>query len=155
MSEIEQFIAEQKITKTVIGYMNAVDTRRWNDVGTFFAEEIFLDYSSVRATNPPQTVRREDAVEKWRIKFEQEIAVQHQLSNLEVRVDGGEASCVGNNVAAHVMKNSNNEIVLWQIGVRLTWKLKRNEKLSWVITSVQAEYLWDRTEPFNAMNTHA
>jgi hypothetical protein len=151
MTQLENLLAEHEIIKTVTGYMMAVDTGKWDDVGAFFAPEVFLDYTSVRPLPPARSLQREAMVSGWQTRYAKEIAYQHGLSNLVAQVQGLEATCAGNNVASHVMDDPKGHgIVLWQIGVRLNWRL-RNESSNWLITSVVAEYVWDRTEPFEGM----
>ena len=148
MDAIGNLLAEHAVVKVVIAYMNAVDTGRWEDLAQYFADEVHLDYSDVHP-NPAESLRREAVIRRWRNRFDGEIAYQHELSNLEVRVAGSDAVCNGNNVGSHVLEDASGQVVLWQVGVRLEWQLRLDRHGRWVISSVKAEYIWDRTEPFN------
>ena len=141
-------LAEHAVSKTVIGYMNAVGSGRWNDVAQYFDDLVRVDYSDVHP-GPVETLRREDLVMRWKVRFDKEIAYQHEISNLEVCVSGSDAICYGNNIGSHVMEDASGKVVFWQVGVRLEWKLKLNGESRWVIAAVTAEYIWDRTEPFH------
>lgn len=155
MTPIENLLAEQAIAKAVTGYMNAIDSGRWDDVKSFFADHIFVDYTSVRPEPPAATMSRDQMIKLWQTKFAKEIAFQHCLSNLEFDVRESTALCIGHLCAHHVMPNASGEIVLWQIGVRLTWKFRLDTLTQWVIESVKGDYIWDRTEPFKGIKTYS
>ena len=147
--DMRDLIKEIAITKTVTGYMVAVDARRWDDLPVFFADEVFVDYTSVRAVPPAASLRREDMIARWRSRYDQVTAYQHELSNVVVRVSGDRAICTGNNAASLVKPDTeSDQTVLWQAGVRLNWELECRDKRDWVITSIRAEHVWDRTEPY-------
>lgn len=148
---IDTLLVEHAIIKTITSYMNAVDTGRWEDVAAYLCDDIFLDYTSIPGAAPAGSIPKLDAIARWREKFSKELAYQHHLSNLEVTIEAGKACCSGNNCGDHVLTDSSGRIVLWQIGVRLHWQLHLEEQGRWVVNSVKAEYLWDRTEPFNGL----
>jgi len=150
MTALEIHLDEQAVAKVVTGYMVAVDTRQWDKVPGFFADQVHVDYTSIRPVPAAQVIQKDGMVTLWRSRFDKEMAYQHALSNLLVTIEGDKATCTGNNVASHVMADASRggSIVLWQIGVRLNWTLQRGVDSSWLIDSVRAEYLWDRTEPF-------
>jgi hypothetical protein len=146
---MRDFLAEIAITKTVTGYMVAVDARRWDDLAPFFAEEVFVDYTSVRAVPPAASLHREAMIARWRSRYDQVAAYQHELSNVVVHVSGDRAICTGNNAASLVRSDTEpDQMVLWQAGVRLNWELECRDQRDWVITSIRAEHVWDRTEPY-------
>ncbi|MCW3701500.1 nuclear transport factor 2 family protein [Burkholderia cenocepacia] len=148
---IDTLLAESAIVKTITGYMNAVDTGRWDDVSAFFKNDVFVDYSSIPGAPTAFTASKRDVIARWEERFRKEIAYQHHLSNLEVLVTGDLATCFGNNRGDHLLEDTEGRVVLWQIGVRLNWTLQRAVYGAWEIASVTAEYLWDRREQFNGL----
>ena len=119
----------------VIDAVNAIfintDAQTWEHVRNGFADDVFLDYSSMGADASLQSA--DAIVTSWQEVFPGFEATQHAVSNHVVEVNADEADCFCYGTALHYLPNDEGEAVWRVVGhydfhlVRSgpTWKAER------------------------------
>lgn len=98
----------------------------------FYAPEVALDYTSL-AGGEPETVSNVELMTRWAGVLPGFDRTRHDIKDIEVMFDGGEARATANLVADHWVDGMH-----WQVSGTYTYNLERSEE-GWVITAHRFE----------------
>jgi len=96
-----------------------VDVHDWERVESFFAPEVTVDYSSLFPVEP-ETLRREELMARWRQLVPGFDATRHVLTDVEVEVEGDEASGTAEVVGTHYLDGDT-----WTPSGRYLYRLRK------------------------------
>lgn len=89
-----------RIRTVIESITTCVDLRRFDLLGRFYAEEVVADYSSLWGT-PPRTLTRAEIGPAWAGFIPGFDTTKHDLSDLDVRIDGRRARASATLTATH------------------------------------------------------
>ena len=121
---------ESAARDTVVQMVNAIDTKQWNEATSYFAKDVFVDYSSMTG-QPGSKVTAKQLVGSWE-KLLAKVDTHHMLSNFVQSADGNQAEVISHVYASHSAKN----IKPWDIFGRYHHKLQKTSK-GWKIVSMK------------------
>lgn len=104
-----------------------VDLRRFDLLARFYAEVIIADYSSLWGT-PPRTLTRSEIGSAWAGFIPGFDTTRHDISNIEVQIDGHQANARADVTALHWLDGDN-----WTISGTYTFDLTKNAD-DWVVS---------------------
>ena len=104
----------------------SVDLRRFDLLESFYAEQVVADYSSLWGTEPRRLARSEIAA-AWAVFIPGFDTTRHEVSNIEVHVDGPNASASADVVASHWLDDES-----WVIRGKYLFELFRGSN-DWVV----------------------
>ena len=120
---------KSQVQTTITTMVNAIDTKQWDQALSQFANEVFVDYSSL-TNQPGSKVKAADLVGGWQ-NLLKDVDTHHMLSNFDITVTGKNAETYSHVYASHQAKN----IDYWDAYGRYHHKLKKDGK-KWKITSM-------------------
>ena len=114
--------------KTVIQSITvAVDLRRFDLLERFYAEEVVADYSSLWGTEPRKLMRSEIG-SAWAGFIPGFDTTRHDVSNIDVNIDGQKATARADITASHWLDNEN-----WTIAGEYIFELTMGAE-DWVVS---------------------
>ncbi|GAA3701180.1 nuclear transport factor 2 family protein [Nonomuraea antimicrobica] len=115
------------------------DQREWDRLGSVFADEVTLDYTSLNG-GEPATLTPAQIVAAWQSVLGGFAATQHLLGNHLVAIDGDTAVCTASFQATH-RKAEPYGGSLWTLGGTYRFDLVRTGD-GWRITGVVMTATW-------------
>lgn len=125
---VDMTSAEQ-VKQSIITMVNAVDTNQWGVVSSKFADQVFIDYSSLTG-QAGGLVDASDLVGSWE-QLLNDVNSHHIMSNFDVSVKGSHAEAFSHVYASHTFDN----IEHWDVFGRYHHKLSRVGD-QWKVTSL-------------------
>lgn len=120
---------EAQIKQSIITMVNAIDSKEWHKAESQFAQQVFVDYSSLSGQAGSE-VKASDLVNGWQSLL-QNVETHHMLTNFNIKVDGNKAEVMSHVYASHNATN----IEYWDAYGRYNHKLiKQDDK--WTISSM-------------------
>ncbi|WP_199922450.1 alpha/beta fold hydrolase [Pseudoalteromonas piratica] len=120
---------EAQIKQSIITMVNAIDSKEWHKAESQFAQQVFVDYSSLSGQAGSE-VKASDLVNGWQSLL-QNVETHHMLTNFNIKVDGNKAEVMSHVYASHNATNIEN----WDAYGRYNHKLiKQDDK--WTISSM-------------------
>lgn len=117
------------VKKTIVTMVNAIDSKEWALAEAQFADELFVDYSSLN-NQPGANAKASDLVGGWKSLL-QNVSTHHMLTNFEITVNGKKAESVSHVYASHAAEG----IDSWVAYGRYKHSLEKQGK-AWKITSM-------------------
>ncbi|MCG8639031.1 MAG: alpha/beta fold hydrolase [Desulfobacterales bacterium] len=124
---MQQSMAQQ-VKNSIVTMVNAIDTNQWDVATAQFADEVFVDYSSLSG-QPGSVTKASDLVGGWKNLLEK-VSTHHMLSNFDICVNGDRAEVFSHVYASHTAEG----IDYWDAYGRYHHKLIRVDG-KWKITS--------------------
>ncbi len=126
---ILQQTAMEEIKHNLVFMVNAIDSKQWKVAEAKFADEVFVDYSSL-SSQPGSIVKASELVGGWQ-NLLANVSTHHMLSNFDIAIDGEQAEAFSHVYASHTAEG----IDYWDAYGRYHHKLDRiNDQ--WKITSM-------------------
>ncbi|MEO0337540.1 MAG: nuclear transport factor 2 family protein [Pseudomonadota bacterium] len=110
-----------KIKRSVVKMVNAIDTKQWDVARAQFADQVFVDYSSMSG-QPGAMTASKDLVDGWQTLLAK-VDTHHMLTNFEMSSDGKRAEVFSHVYASHTAKG----IKYWDIYGRYHHKLIKTD----------------------------
>ena len=123
-----QSVAEN-VKKSIVTMVNAIDAKQWDVARARFADEVFVDYSSLSG-QPGSVISAADLVGGWESLLKN-VSTHHLLSNFDVSVLDDHAEAFSHVYASHLAEG----IEYWDAFGRYHHKL-RKENDQWKIISM-------------------
>lgn len=124
---------EAQIRSNISGYAALADQGAYQHLGRLFSDELVVDYTSLWG-GEPTTVSNVDLMKQWSGFLPGFDTTYHDLSNLDVQVEGDKATASVDFTASHYLADN-----YWLISGRYEYQLNRaNDR--WVINSVKLNY---------------
>ena len=111
------------VTEALFRVFRNVDTYNWQDLSKDFADEVILDYK-VDGESNIKVYSRQDLADYWMSRHQGYDASQHFLGNVQVLLNGDEATVLSYVRARHYLDNPQGEDH-WIIEGRYTHKLSK------------------------------
>jgi SnoaL-like protein len=126
---------EMAIHRLIARFANSFDLKAWGELEACLAETLHTDYSDLRGT-PPESMSRGRFVELRRLAL-QELRTHHLAGNVEVEVDGSDATARVSMVIYRRRADGDvlNTHCLYTLGLK-------KEKAAWWIGSIVQKVLW-------------
>jgi hypothetical protein len=115
------------------------DQREWDALREVFADEVRLDYTSLRG-GEPASVARDELVESWAGLLGKFQATQHLVANHLVTVSEDTATCTAAFQATHLLPNAYGDPI-WTLGGTYRFELVR-DGATWRIGAVTMTATW-------------
>lgn len=110
----EALSPREAVSRHVTGMLHAIDTRDWDAVRAAFADEVFVDYTSLNGGEAgPQAA--DDLVGGWEAMLPGFEATQHLTGPIVIELDGEEAEARMAVTATHRMDGLDPSAV-WTVG---------------------------------------
>ncbi len=123
-----------EIRDTVTRLFIAADNRDWPGIKQVFADEVFLDYTSMSG-GEPSLLKAEQVIDGWRGLLPGFDKTHHQIGNFLVKIRGRSATAFCYGTASHYLANeSNND--LWTVVGSYEFELAYIRK-AWRITKMK------------------
>lgn len=117
----------------------AADMHDWARVRACFADEVWVDYTSL-AGGGPATLKADDLVAGWKGFLPGFSATQHLITNHRVALQGGQATVVSQFMATHCLVGAPGG-ELWTLGGRYQHRLQRRSQ-GWVVVAMTMTWTW-------------
>lgn len=124
---------EAQIRSNINGYAALADQGAYQHLGRLFADKLVVDYTSLWG-GEPATVSNVDLMKQWSGFLPGFDTTYHDLSNLNVQVEGDKATASVDFTASHYLADGH-----WQVSGSYEYKLNRAND-NWVINSVKLNY---------------
>ncbi len=128
-------MTKEMIVQTVNQMAFAADSRDWNLCRSQFADEVFVDYTSM-AGGEPATIPADTLIGSWAGLLPGFTATQHLLGSHVVDVQGNTAECDAHFQATHILDGE-----LWTLGGKYHFQLQNNGG-AWQISAITMTALW-------------
>lgn len=139
-ADVLQRLADRAaIVEAVDSVALLADLRDWDRLQALFADEVLVDYTSLRG-GEPQRVSAAELVAGWRERLGGLDATQHVVANHLVEVAGDEATCRAHVLATHHLANRTGGPI-WHLGGHYRYRLARRSG-RWEITGTTLTVLW-------------
>ncbi|MEM7029516.1 MAG: nuclear transport factor 2 family protein [Chloroflexota bacterium] len=126
---------QQMIINTVNQMALAADQQNWGLCRRCFADEVFVDYTSL-AGGEPATIPSDALIEAWRGLLPGFTTTQHLIGSHVVHMQEDEANCLAHFQATHVIDNER-----WVLGGHYQFRLQPKDE-SWQIAAITMTALW-------------
>lgn len=120
---------QQQVKSSITNMVNAIDSKSWQSAKEGFAEQVFVDYSSLTG-QPGNTVDADDLVGGWRSLLAN-VSTHHMLSNFDIKIDGDKATSYSHVYASHIAES----IEYWDAYGRYYHELEKVDS-KWQITNM-------------------
>ena len=117
------------IEHSILTMVNAVDSKRWELARSQFADQVFVDYSSLTG-QPGGAVDGSALIDGWRDLLG-EVNTHHIISNIEIQTDGARADVYSHVYASHTAEG----VEHWDVFGRYHHTLSRQPE-QWKITGL-------------------
>ena len=128
-------MTQEMIINTVNQMALAADQRDWDLCCRCFADEVFVDYTSL-AGGEPATVPADALIESWQGLLPGFTATQHLIGSHVVTVQENRADCLAHFQATHILDNER-----WVLGGHYYFRLRLKGE-SWQIAAITMTALW-------------
>ncbi|MDK2596821.1 alpha/beta fold hydrolase [Pseudoalteromonas obscura] len=125
----QQSTANEQVKSSIVTMVNAIDSKKWDSALTQFANEVFVDYSSLTGLQGSKT-KAADLLLGWK-KLLAKVDTLHQLSNFAISIEGDSADSFSHVYASHQAEG----IDYWDAYGRYHHKLKKIDG-RWKIVSM-------------------
>jgi hypothetical protein len=144
MSEraLTSLLDERALERVATAMTTLADRRAWAELRELFVAEVEVDYSRLSG-EPAATVPADGLIDGWARNLGALTATQHLLGNLELRLDGDEATGTAYVQAAHVLDGARDGEGLWILGGRYRYRFTRAAG-GWRIAALAFEPVWER-----------
>src|SRR5688572_8470813 len=85
--------SQLSIINTLQGVFNSADRRDWKQCAGYFADEVFVDYSSLNNI-PGSIIKAADLIKGWESFLPKFRFTQHMVTNFDVSINGNKANAV-------------------------------------------------------------
>jgi len=123
------------IVNTVNQMALAADQHNWAVCQDCFADNVFVDYSSL-AGGEPATISSVALIESWRGLLPGFTATQHLIGSHTVKIKEHQAKCYAQFQATHILDEAQ-----WVLGGQYLFQLQHNDE-TWQITGITMTVLW-------------
>ena len=117
----------------------AADMRDWPRVREQFADEVFVDYTSL-AGGQPARIKADDLVASWRAFLPGFTVTQHLVGSHRVSVDGERASVLSQFIATHRLADATGG-ELWTLGGHYRHTLHKTGA-AWKVDAITMTWTW-------------
>ncbi len=128
-------MTHQAVIKAVNQMAFAADSHDWDICRSTFADEVFVDYTSM-AGGEPATIPADALIESWQGLLPGFTTTQHLLGTHIVKSSGNVAECHAHFQANHILDDQ-----VWTLGGRYHFHLQNNND-TWKISSIKMTALW-------------
>ncbi|MEM7797895.1 MAG: nuclear transport factor 2 family protein [Chloroflexota bacterium] len=128
-------MTQDTIIDTVNQMAFAADSHDWIRCRQRFADEVFVDYTSM-AGGEPASIPADALIDSWKGLLPGFTATQHLLGTHVVEVDGNSAECLANFQATHILDDQT-----WLLGGRYHFRLQMKGS-RWQIAAITMTALW-------------
>ena len=128
-------MTQEMIINTVNQMALAADQRDWDLCCRCFADEVFVDYTSL-AGGEPATISADALIESWQGLLPGFTATQHLIGSHVVTVQENRADCLAHFQATHILDNER-----WVLGGHYHFRLRLKGE-SWQIAAITMTALW-------------
>lgn len=128
-------MSQEIIINTVNQMALAADQRDWGLCRRCFADEVFVDYTSL-AGGEPATIPADALIKSWHGLLPGFTATQHLIGSHVVTVQGEVADCRAHFQATHVLDEAQ-----WILGGHYHFQLRHSDE-AWQITAITMTALW-------------
>ncbi|MEM8857220.1 MAG: nuclear transport factor 2 family protein [Chloroflexota bacterium] len=135
IGEMGYNMTDQAIINTVNQMAFSADIHDWAQCRSTFADEIFVDYTSM-AGGKPATIPADALIDSWQGLLPGFTATQHLLGTHIIEVNGDSAVCDAHFQATHVIDEES-----WTLGGRYQFNLQYSSGV-WQITGITMTVLW-------------
>ena len=142
-SRTQTLVDRAEVAEVLFRFAASFDEKDWQALCECLDEAVYCDYSSLRGV-APGTVTREEYVE-WRITALDKLVMQHDLTNLRVRIDGESAGVQCNFVIRRFKSSPNSQDFFHSYG-RYLFRLVRRQT-DWRISGVTQIVTKNRGNP--------
>lgn len=125
----------QMIIQAVNQMALAADARDWSLCRSTFANEVYVDYTSL-AGGEPATIPADALIASWEGLLPGFTATQHLLGSHVVDIQGDTAQCESHFQATHVLDDE-----LWTLGGKYHFRLQHRAD-TWQISAITMIALW-------------
>ncbi len=115
------------------------DRREWTELAEVFADEVAVDYTSLRGGEPAKLARAA-LVDGWRSALGGLAATHHMITNHLVELTSDQAVCSADFQAVHVLPNPHGDPT-WTLGGRYRFELRRPSG-DWQIAALTMTAVW-------------
>jgi len=126
-------VDERDIIRTIEGIAISLDEKDWETVGTFFAEEIFVDFTSLSG-GTPGNMASADLVSGWRTVLYDEKRSHHMYTNHRITVDDDTAEVFSKGYAFNLLSSQFGDD-LWEVWGDYVHTLERTPD-GWQVTGM-------------------
>ena len=112
----------QQVQQVIINMVNSIDSKDWQLATEQFADDVFVDYSSMTG-QAGNTVKANELVGGWESLLA-DVSTHHMLTNFEITVTGDEAQSWSHVYASHEADG----IDYWDIYGRYQHKLQKTSQ---------------------------
>lgn len=117
----------------------AADLRDWPRVREQFADEVFVDYTSL-AGGQPARIKADDLVASWRAFLPGFTVTQHLVGSHRVSVEGDRASVLSQFIATHRLAGAPGG-ELWTLGGHYRHTLRKTGA-AWKVDAITMTWTW-------------
>ena len=128
-------MTQEMIIQAVNQMAFAADSRDWALCRSTFADEVYVDYTSI-AGGEPATIPADALMDSWKDLLPGFTATQHLLGSHVVEMQGNIAKCDAHFQATHILDDE-----LWTLGGKYHFQLKDIDG-TWHITAITMTALW-------------
>ncbi|ELA6610093.1 nuclear transport factor 2 family protein [Vibrio alginolyticus] len=125
---------EAKISSAINSFATLADQNAYQHLGRLFAPELTVDYTSLWGGEPTKTTNVE-LIKQWAGFLPGFDTTYHELSNLDVKLDGDNALATVDFTASHWLGDTG----FWSVFGSYEFALNRASN-GWVINSVKLNY---------------
>ena len=151
MADIASIEDRLAIVETVTNVAALADRRDWRGLRDCFADDLMVDYASVRDSEPARAMKADDLIANWVKHFSAIARFHHHLGNIVPEIDGDEARCTASTIATHHRQAAgSSDWIYWRLGAYYDYRLRRIAG-RWRIVSTKITKIWDRTDPAPAL----
>lgn len=136
---LQRLTDRAEIVEAVDSVAFLADLRDWQRLREVFADEVLVDYTSLRG-GEPQRLAAGELIAGWKERLGGLDATQHIVANHLVELDGDEATCRAQVLATHHHPNRSGG-PLWHLGGHYRYRLARRDG-RWRITGTTLTVLW-------------
>lgn len=101
-ASMQLLVDESNIRRVVDGIDDAVDAKDWQACRAYFADEIFVDFTSL-AGGEPGRIPADDLVDAWRTNLYADKPSFHMRTNHRVSIDGDRAEALSKAHALNIL----------------------------------------------------
>ena len=130
---IQQMMDEREIIRSIEGIAISLDEKDWATVGTFFAEEIFVDFTSLTG-GEPGTMASADLITGWSTALFEDKISHHMYTNHRVSIEGNNAEVFSKGYAFNLLPNEQGDD-LWEVWGDYIHTLESTEN-GWIVTGM-------------------